>query len=191
VLDADFIPAALYNQAFREEIQSSGKGDDLVFGLERADGSLSHFETKVFTHDHPWAIHNNEYSERILKFLLWQRGGWKVYVGGPAGIADYLQKSYAPGGERSFDYHFMGEEVYQKPFTIVHCKPKDVPGAKESQQSLGRHLEGCRIGFDLGASDVKVSAVIDGEAVFTHEMEWDPRSQADPAYHYDKIMAML
>jgi predicted NBD/HSP70 family sugar kinase len=126
-----------------------------------------------------------------LKFLLWQRGGWKVYVGGPAEIADYLRSCYAPDGRRSFDYHFMGQEVYQRPFTIVHCKPEEVPAAKESQQSLGRHLDGCRIGFDLGASDIKVSAVIDGEAVFTHEMEWDPRSQSDPAYHYEKIMAML
>ena len=190
-LDADFIPAALYNRAFLEEIHSSGVGEELVFGLERADGSLSRVETKVFTRDHPWAIHNYEYSERMLKFLLWQRGGWKVYVGGPADLADRLQKSYTPGGERSFDHHFMGDEVYQKPFSVVHCKPEEVPAAKESQQSLGRHLEGCRIGFDLGASDLKVSAVIDGEAVFTHEMEWDPRSQADPAYHYEKIMALL
>ena len=191
VLDASFIPAALFNRLFEEQIQASGKGDDLVFGLERADGSLSRVERRVFGRHHPWAIYNNEYSERVLKFLLWQRGGWKVYVGGPPEIADQLRKAYAPGGERGFDYHFMGEEVYQKPFTIVSCKPEDVPTAQESRQSLGRHLDGCRIGFDLGASDVKVSAVIDGEAVFTREMEWDPRNQTDPAYHYEKIMAML
>ncbi len=191
VLDADFVPAALFNRVFTEQVQASGKGEDLVFGLERADGSLSRVETQVFGSGHPWAVYNSEYSERMLKFLLWQRGGWKVYVGGAADIAGHLQKVYAPGGERSFDHHFMGEEVYQKPFTILHCRPEDVPAAQESQQSLGRHLDGCRIGFDLGASDVKVSAVIDGEAVFTHEMEWDSRNQTDPAYHYEKIMSML
>jgi predicted NBD/HSP70 family sugar kinase len=191
VLDPDFTPAALFTRLFQGEIQASGKGEDLVFGLERGDGSLSRVETQVFAHDHAWAVHNYTYSERMLKFLLWQRGGWKVYVGGPEDIVDHLEKLYAPAGERSFDYHFMGEEVYQKPFTIVRCKPEDVPAAQESQQSLGRHLEGCRIGFDLGASDVKVSAVMDGEAIFTHEMEWDPRNQTDPAYHYEKIMSML
>jgi predicted NBD/HSP70 family sugar kinase len=191
VLDPDFTPAALFTRLFQGEIQASGKGEDLVFGLERGDGSLSRVETQVFAHDHAWAVHNYTYSERMLKFLLWQRGGWKAYVGGPEDIADHLEKLYAPAGERSFDYHFMGEEVYQKPFSIVRCKPEDVPAAQESQQSLGRHLEGCRIGFDLGASDVKVSAVIDGEAIFTHEMEWDPRNQTDPAYHYEKIMSML
>jgi predicted NBD/HSP70 family sugar kinase len=191
VLDPDFTPAALFTRLFQGEIQASGKGEDLVFGLERGDGSLSRVETQVFAHDHAWAVHNYTYSERMLKFLLWQRGGWKVYVGGPEDIVDHLEKLYAPAGERSFDYHFMGEEVYQKPFSIVRCKPEDVPAAQESQQSLGRHLEGCRIGFDLGASDVKVSAVMDGEAIFTHEMEWDPRNQTDPAYHYEKIMSML
>jgi predicted NBD/HSP70 family sugar kinase len=190
-LDASFVPAALFNRLFEQEVQVSGNGHDLVIGLERADGSLSRIERRVFSRSHPWAVHNYEYSERTLKFLLWQRGGWKVYLGGPPEIAEQMQKTYIPGGGRGFDYHFMGEEVYQKPFTIVPCKPEQVPAAQESRQSLGRHLDGCRIGFDLGASDVKVSAVIDGEAVFTHEMEWDPRNQVDPAYHYEKIMSML
>jgi hypothetical protein len=98
VLDADFIPAALYNRLFQEESRRSGQAEELVFGLERLDGSLSRLETRVFTHLHPWARQNNAYSERLLKFLLWQRGGWKVYLGGPAEIADHLAKTYAPGG---------------------------------------------------------------------------------------------
>ena len=40
---------------------------------------------------------------------------------------------------------------------------------------LGGHLEGCRIGFDLGASDYKVAAVRDGEAVFSAEIPGTPR----------------
>ena len=62
------------------------------------------------------------YSERILKFLLWQRGGWQVYVGGPAEIGDHLRRCYSPAGSARFDYHFMGEEIYQKPFTIMHLQ---------------------------------------------------------------------
>ena len=34
---------------------------------------------------------------------------------------------------------------------------------------MGGHLDGCRIGFDAGGSDRKVSAVIDGETVFSEE----------------------
>ncbi|MDO9542742.1 MAG: ROK family protein, partial [Kiritimatiellia bacterium] len=54
-----------------------------------------------------------------------------------------------------------------------------------------RHLEGCRIGFDLGASDRKVAAVKDGQAVFSAEVIWDPKGHNDPQYHFDEIMAAL
>jgi len=61
----------------------------------------------------------------------------------------------------------------------------------ETGRPLGRNLNGCRIGFDLGASDRKVAAVIDGEPVFTEEVVWDPRTQRDPGYHYREIMSAL
>ncbi|GAI61445.1 unnamed protein product, partial [marine sediment metagenome] len=48
-----------------------------------------------------------------------------------------------------------------------------------------------RIGFDLGASDRKVSAVIDSKAVFSEEVVWNPGMQTDPRYHYHEIMSML
>jgi len=136
-LDPFFYPAALFNRAYREELYRTGQGVPLVLGLERADGTLSRYATQVFAGDHPWAIHNAFYVERILKFLLWQRGGWKVYVGGPEDMARHIQSSYAPQGARAFDYHFMGEDVYQRPFSVFPCRPDEVPEARESQQSSG------------------------------------------------------
>ena len=190
-LDEGFRPAVLANRMFQKEVQDSGTGVPLLLGLERADGSVSRFETKVFPDTHPRAAANLMYAERLVKFLLWQRGGWKVYLGGPKSIGDYIKKCYAPDGERAFDFHFMGEEVYEKTFTVVPCAPSKVPVEQEREQPLGRHLDGYRIGFDLGASDLKVSAVIDGETIFSKEIEWGPRKQTDPQYHKDKIMAAL
>jgi len=190
-LDSGFRPAVLANRAFREEVDRSGGGVPLVFGLERLGGALSRFETRVFPQDHPRAEANLMYAERLFKFLLWQRGGWKIYVGGPAGIGDYIAACYAPGGAREFDYHFMGQDVYGKTFTVVSCDPSQVPAERESEKPLGRHLEGCRIGFDLGASDRKISAVIDGEPVFSEEVVWEPRTHSDPRYHYTEIMSAL
>ncbi len=190
-LDEEFRPAVLANRMFQEKVQHSGVGVPLVLGLERADGCVSRFETLVFPDDHPQAAANLRYAERLVKFLLWQRGGWKVYVGGPKRIGNYIQTCYAPGGERAFDFHFMGEEIYEKTFTVVPCAPSEVPLEQESERSLGRHLDGYRIGFDLGASDLKISAVVDGEAIYSQEMVWEPRQQSDPQYHYDKIMAAL
>ena len=190
-LDKAFRPAALANREYRKELKSSGGGAPLVFGLERPDGSFSRFETKVFPENHPRAEENLMYAERILKFLLWQRGGWKVYLGGPSTIADTIRQTYSPEGARAFDYHFMGKDVYEKPFTVVSCDASEVPAEREGGAPLGRHLDGCRIGFDLGASDRKVSAVIEGEPVFSEEVVWEPGIQSDPEYHYKEIMAAL
>ncbi len=190
-LDENFRPAVLANRAFQQAVADSGAGIPLVIGLERAHGAISRFETTVFADDHPNAEANLMFAERLVKFLLWQRGGWRVYVGGPKRIGNYLAHCYSPSGKNAFDHQFMGEKVYQKPFTVVTCSPNDVPAERENQKPLGRHLDGCRIGFDLGASDRKVSAVIDGEAVYSEEVVWEPRKHTDPAYHYREVMAAL
>jgi len=190
-LDDGFRPAVLANQAFREAVSESGAGVPLVFGLERADGSVSRFETEVFCQDHPGAAENLMYAERILKFLLWQRGGWKVYVGGPEGIGKAIRGRYSSDGVRAFDHRLMGAEIYNRPFTVVVCDCEGVPAAQEKGKPLGRHLDGHRIGFDLGASDRKVSAVVDGEPIYSEEVVWEPSVQPDPAYHYREIMTAL
>ncbi len=190
-LDAGFRPAVLANRAFRKKVEETGGGVPLILGLERTNGAISRYETCVFPEQHLLAEANLFYAERLVKFLLWQRGGWKVYVGGPASIGRYLTDCYKDGGRRSFDYHFMGEDVYEHPFTVVPCTPEEVPPRNESTQPLGRHLEGCRIGFDLGASDRKVSAVIDGEAVYSEEVVWEPRKNSDPMYHYTEVMTAI
>ena len=106
-------------------------------------------------------------------------------------IGRYLAECYSAAGARAFDHRFMGEDVYDRAFSVVVCDPAKVPEERESGKPLGRHLDGCRIGFDLGASDRKASAVIDGKAVFSEEVVWEPRIHADPEYHYREIMSAL
>ncbi|MFA7372440.1 MAG: ROK family protein [bacterium] len=189
-LDQDFVPASLINRKFRELVKASGGGIPLKLALERADGSISTYSTLVFKSDSPYAQANLPYVERIVKFLLWQRGGWKVYVGGPADIGEYIKKTYSTAGARAFDATFMGG-VYERPFTVELTDVAGVPGDDEESIPLGRHLDGCRVGFDLGASDRKASAVIDGEPVYSEEVPWDPRNATDPEYHYQGIMAAI
>jgi predicted NBD/HSP70 family sugar kinase len=189
-LEPDFRPAALATRAFRRKTEAAG-GVPLVIGLEREHGRTARYETRVFPEGHPLAAANNRHVERLVKFLLWQRGGWKVFVGGPASIGAHIRREYSPDGGRRFDFFFMGRDVYEKEFTVVACAPEEVPPARESGMPLGRHLEGCRIGFDLGASDRKVSAVIDGRPVFSEEVVWEPRKHADPDYHYREIRTAL
>ena len=190
-LDDGFRPAVLANHAFWAEVEASGGGVPLVLGLQRPDGSVSRFETRVLAEDQPKAKANAFFAERLLKFLLWQRGGCKVYVGGAPSVGEYIKTCYAPDGSRAFDHRFLGRNIYNEPFRVVACDPAEVPPEQEIGRPLGRHLEGCRIGFDLGASDRKAAAVIDGEAVYSEEVVWEPSIQSDPEYHYREVMASL
>jgi predicted NBD/HSP70 family sugar kinase len=182
VLDPDFCPVSLWNRAFRRACENNGR--PLALALERSDGSTSVFRTQVTAHD---AALNRRYADRLLKFLLWQKGGYRVTVAGDDDLAAYLRGVYAPGGARAFDHEFMGERVYGRPMEIVSVPYDAAPEERETTAPLGRHLEGCRIGFDLGASDRKCAAVIDGKVVFSDEVPWSPSGQADPQYHFDGI----
>ena len=184
-LDQSFLPAALFHRKYLEAAGSAAV--PLRIALERADGSISKFETSVMPPDAGSREATLIFVERIVKFLLWQRGGWRVYVGGPAEIGEYIRGVYAPGGARHFDAEFMGG-VYERPFEVVVTTADQTPDARESSVALGRHLDGCRVGFDLGASDRKASAVLNGEVVFSEEVPWDPRNAADPSFHYNGIM---
>jgi predicted NBD/HSP70 family sugar kinase len=182
VLDPTFLAASLWNRAFRAAIGTSGR--PLALALERSDGSVSVFRTEVSPND---AALNQRYAERLLKFLLWQKGGYRVTVAGDDSLAAYLAGVYAPEGARAFDYDFMGDRVYGCPMEIRATTYENAPEERETAAPLGRHLEGYRIGFDLGASDRKCAAVADGKVVFSEEVGWSPAAQADPQYHFDGI----
>ncbi|MDP1716023.1 MAG: ROK family protein [Anaerolineales bacterium] len=188
-LDEGFHPAVLANRNFQREAESVGVR--LVLGLERSADDFSRFETRVLPEGHPNFDANYQFIERIVKFLLWQRGGHTLYVGGSHKIADYLKKTYSANGARSFDYKFMGKQVYEKNFSVIACDVDEVPASHETGKLLGRNLQGHRIGFDLGASDRKVSAVVDGTPIYSEEVVWEPRKHADPDYHYREIMTAL
>ena len=118
---------------------------------------------------------------------LWLQGGFKVYTD-DRDLYDYLSGVYCQGGEREFDWDFMAS-VFEQPFQVVLTG--QVPQTKDAPKAIGGHLEGCRIGFDAGGSDRKVSAVVDGETVFSEEVVWFPKVNADPDYHYEGIVAAL
>jgi len=188
-LDESFRPAVLANQRFMRSVGTAGM--PLVIGLVRASDQISRFETSVLPEDHPRAAANAAYVERLVKFLLWQKGAHTIYIGGPSILGEHIRTVYAGQGERKFDHHFMGQQVYEQTMQVIACTVEQVPAEREAGRALGRHLDGNRIGFDLGASDRKVSAVIDGRVVYSEEVVWEPRQHADPDYHYREITAAL
>lgn len=190
-LDPDFRPAVLANQNFRRLVDQSGTPVPVEIALERSSGSVSRFAFMVLPKNHPAARANDFYLERLVKFLLWSRGGATIHVAGPRELAEQLSRHYQNSETGRFDASLMGERIYESPFRVLHTPPENLPPENEPTRPLGGHLNGCRIGFDLGASDRKVAAVLDGTPVFSEEVPWDPKPVADPAWHFDRIMDSL
>ena len=188
-VDPAFRPAVLANRAFLAAVKASGQPQPLRLALEQADGSVFHHPTEIFAEGQPEAAGNFTYIERLVKFLLWSRGGWRIYLDGSAPLAAQLQNHFRETATGKFDSHIIGEKIYDRPIEVVATR--DLPRPRAATQPLGRHLDGCRIGFDLGGSDRKVAAVIDGKVVFSEETVWDPYFRPDPQYHFDGIMDSL
>jgi len=185
-LDPEFRPVAVGNRAYRAAVNRSRKRVPLAIALERESGAVSRYQTEILPPEGDDSADTLLFVERLVKFLLWQYGGWRVSVGGPRAVGEHIQSVYCASGARAFDSQFMGP-VYQRGFEVLVTPFDEVPAARESPVLLGGHLDGCRIGFDLGASDYKIAAVVDGEAVFTEEIPWDPKIQPDPDWHHEKI----
>lgn len=180
VLDDNFIPFGVW---MREYLK--GAEHPISIAVEREDGLVS--VRKSFIRGSEFAEANLRYVERLIKFELWSIGGFKVYVCGCDDIAEKISQMYSPTGERKFDYGFVGD-VYEKPLQVLAVSEADFPEANESAKQIGGHMEGCRIGFDAGGSDRKVSAVIDGEPVYSEEVVWFPKVTEDPEYHFNEIV---
>ena len=148
---------------------------------------VSVFRTAILPHEGDNVAVNHRYAERLLKFCSGRRAA--TASPSPATRASPITcaASTRPTAPRAFDHEFMGERVYGRPMTIESVPVRRLPRRTRTAAPLGRHLDGCRIGFDLGASDRKCAAVVDGKVVFSEEVAWNPSVQSDPQYHFDGI----
>jgi len=180
-LDKGFIPLSKFNMEFLKTAKSP-----LAIAIERDNALISVYETYIHGTDTMYAA-DCYYIERLVKTLLWTRGGYRVYVCGDEKIGEFIKGIYDTTGKRAFDNKFMAR-VYEKDFEIICLNYDKRPAANELSKSIGGHLEGCRIGFDAGGSDRKVSAVIDGKVIYSEEVVWFPKINEDPDYHFDEIV---
>ncbi len=184
VLDQGFIPMAAFCRDFEK---SAENGKEIAIAVERNQGQTAVRRVRI----HGTAAMREAdavYVDRTVKMLLWAYGGYKVMICGDDEIGAVIKAAYTKGGSREFDANFMAR-VYEKPFEVICLPLTDVPQPKSLAQSVGRNIDGCRIGFDAGGSDRKVSAVIDGVSVYSEEVVWFPKTNADPDYHYEGILS--
>jgi len=181
-LDKEFMPILRFNRAFLANAKKP-----FSVAVERADGQMATCHTFIHGSEDMFEA-DCYYIERLVKTILWMKGGFKIYVSGDEKVYEYLKSTYYAGGQQEFDWDYMAN-IFEKPFEVVLVDT--VPEAKDAPKAMGGHLEGCRIGFDAGGSDRKVSAVVDGETVYSEEVVWFPKINSDPDYHYEGIVAAL
>lgn len=187
-LDPNFQPLSVVVREMREATKENGQ--DIIIAIERNKGQISRYKTRIYPDGTGHDEENFRFIERIVKSLLWVAGGYKVFVAGSEVVGNKIKEAYTPNGVRAFDEDYMAG-VFEKPFEVVVCPLEDAPEDYYIASSVGRHLDGCRIGFDAGGSDRKVSAVINGESVYSEEVVWFPKLNSDPEYHYQGILEAM
>lgn len=181
VLDKGFVPLGVFFKNYQKDAKKP-----LCIAVERSGGQVGVYETAIYGTPE-MAEADAYYVDRLVKFLLWSWGGFKVSICGDDTVAAAIQKAYSAGGSRAFDKDFM-ENVYETPFVVESLPYDKKPTPHSKTEAVGRHMDGCRIGFDAGGSDRKVSAVIDGKPVYSEEVVWFPKTNPDPDYHYQGIV---
>lgn len=190
-LDPDFLPASLWTRSFEQQAAESGSRQVKIALLRPNGHGLTHEEI-LLPEDPGNEAANLKHLERCLKFLLWSYGGSRFRIAGADDLCPKLAAIYSPEGERAFDVDFA-KKLFAEPLTIEAVPVEDFPEIKDEHEGLATELNasGNRIGFDLGGSDRKCAAVIDGKVVFSEEVPWDPYFESDPDYHLEGIRDSL
>ena len=187
-LDPNFEPLAVVVREMREATKENGQ--DVIVAIERNKGQISTYKTRIYPDGTGHDEENFSFIERIVKSLLWIAGGYRVFIAGSDVVGNKIKEAYTPNGIRAFDEDYMAD-VFEHPFEVVICSLEEAPDEYYIAEAVGRHLDGCRIGFDAGGSDRKVSAVVDGESVYSEEVVWFPKLNSDPEYHYQGILEAM
>ena len=166
-------------------------GPTLRIALERNDGLTAVRDMRLLPETPENDALNLTLAERMIKSMIWVYGGFRVTLAGSRKVYEGVKDQYRASGKREFDAQFMAR-VYEHDFEVLYAASlAEAPAQKDASSPIGRHLDGCRIGFDAGGSDRKVSAVIDGQSVYSEEVVWFPKTTADPAYHFDGIVSAM
>ena len=90
-LDPGFMPLNRYYESFRKEAK-----EPFDIAVERASGQMAVMKTVI--HGTPEFFDADVYYvERLVKTLLWMKGGFKVYLSGNQAVCDAIANIYCAG----------------------------------------------------------------------------------------------
>jgi len=180
-LDAAFLPM---DKVFAAYTEKTSGGKRVGLAVERKDGA-NRFEYKIENAENLTEL-DKYIAWRLIVGMLWYYGGRKIYVAGSDALAAYIRN--LKHDKMAFDYEFMAV-VYETELVVESVPFEKLPEKvilNESKTVF--NLSGCKIGFDAGGSDLKVSAVVDGTPIFSEEIVWHPKITEDPDYHFKHIV---
>jgi len=186
-LDPGFQPMSVVLRSFRRQVAQDKAKEKMAICVERQGGYRYRYDMDILGVNEQTLETNVAIIERLIKSILWVVGGYKIYLGGNPMVTEKLKAIFSKDGMRKFDVEFMSK-VYREPFEVITTTIDKVPTEVKASIKIGGNLDGYRIGFDAGGSDRKVSAVVNGEAIYSEEVVWHPKLQTDPDYHYQGIL---
>ncbi|MCQ2776150.1 MAG: ROK family protein [Bacilli bacterium] len=189
ILEPEFKGAIFEFRKFVNDVKAADKKQHLIVAVERNDGFIYRKEFDIFEEGVD-DERNIFITERTIKSILWIVGGFRIYISGSKKVYERIKDYYRPGGLRDFDYDFMST-VYERNMEVAYREVEDMPKEVSCSIPVGGHLNGRRIGLDVGGSDIKVSAVVNGETIYSEEIVWLPKLSEDVNYQYDFLYNAL
>ena len=93
-LDPGFFPVLRFNRAFLEGAQKP-----VSIAVERDRGQVAVCNTRIYGTQEMYEA-DCYYMDRLVKSLLWMKGGWEVYVAGDEKVGAYLKETFSLTGKR-------------------------------------------------------------------------------------------
>ena len=130
---------------------------------------------------------NRTYVERLVKFLLWQKGGCH-------GAGEGLRPRRAHAREPLFRQGRSAPSTATSWAAASSAQPIEVEGGEEAA-ARARDAAPARAATSTAAGSASTSAaatarrrrVVDGKVVFSDEVKWNPYFEKDPAYHLEGV----
>ena len=114
-LDRDFFPLYKFNHAF---LASAKK--PLGVAVERSGGEMA--SVRTFIHGTADMLDADQYYiRRLVKTLLWMKGGWRVYISDDRDMYEYIRGCFSAGGCQEFDWDYFSK-IYERPFEVVYTE---------------------------------------------------------------------
>lgn len=188
-----FQPITDWNDRFLK-IAKNEATEEVFIAYYRDSVEAKNFRIRIPVDEKTW------HERKVIKYLktyvynrAWAIGASRILVNCHSKLYEQIQTPFmATDGE----YHHMASfmtKVYEQPFMIQWVPKEDIERMASTQVTAQQYSpkKGARIGVDLGGSDIKVVALLDGELKYYQKRNWSPKTFTDAEQHLTVVSDMI